>query len=64
MTPEVSDLIKGPLEDAYKHIEVTDRHHVTEKQKVQVRIKMCDDNGDPFIAIFHIILLVPDLCDR
>ena len=46
MTPEVSDFIPGLLEDAYKHIEVTGRHHVMAKQKVQVRIKMSDDNGD------------------
>ena len=25
---------------------------------------MCDNNGDPFIATLHNILLVPDLCDR
>ena len=25
---------------------------------------MCDDNGDPFIATFHNVLLAPDLCDR
>ena len=50
MTPEVSYFIPGSLEDTYKHIEVTDRHHVIAKQKGQIRIKMCDDHGDPFIA--------------
>ena len=25
---------------------------------------MCDDNGDPFIATLHNVLLAPDLCDR
>ena len=25
---------------------------------------MCDDNGNPFIAILHNKLLAPDLCDR
>ena len=25
---------------------------------------MCEDNGDPFIATLHNVLLVPDLCDR
>ena len=36
MTPEVSDFIPGSLEDTDKYIEVTDGHHVTAKQKVQV----------------------------
>ena len=36
MTPEVSDYIPGALEDTDKHIEVTDRHHVTAKQEGQV----------------------------
>ena len=44
MTPEVSDFIPGTLEDTDKYIEVTDRHHVTAKQKGQVQIQMCDDN--------------------
>ena len=64
MTPEVSDFITGSLEDTDKYIEVADRHHVTAKQKGQVRIKMCDDNGDNFIATLHNVLLVPYLCDR
>ena len=25
---------------------------------------MCDDNGKPFIATLHNIILAPDLCDR
>ena len=33
MTPEVSDFITGSLEDTYKHIEFSKRHHVTAKQK-------------------------------
>ena len=36
MTPEISDFIPGSLEDMDKHVEVADRHHVTEKQKGQV----------------------------
>ena len=54
----------GLLEDTDTHIEVTKRHHVTAKQKCQVQIKMCDDNGDPFIAMLHNLLLAPDLRDR
>ena len=38
MTPEVSDFIPGTLEDTYKYIEVADGHHITAKQKGQVRI--------------------------
>ena len=41
-----------------------DRHHVTEKQKGQVRIQICDDNGKKFIATLYNILLALDLCDR
>ena len=53
MTPEVSDFITGSLEDTDKYIEVADEHQVTAKQKGQVKIKMCDDNGDPFISTLH-----------
>ena len=64
MKAEVSDFIPGSLEDTDKHTEVADGHHVTAKQKGQVRIKMCDDYGDPFIATLHNVILAPDLCDR
>ena len=64
MTPEVSYFIPGPLEDTDKYIEVADGHHVTAKQKGQVRIQMCDDNRNPFITTLHNVLLAPDLCDR
>ena len=33
MTPEVSDLIPGSLDDMDKHIEVADGHHLMAKQK-------------------------------
>ena len=64
MTPEVTDFIPGSLEYTDKFIEVADRHHVTAKQKVSVRIQMCDDNGKKFIATLYNVLLAPDLCDR
>ena len=64
MTPEVMDVIPGPLEDTDKFIEVADGHHVTEKQKGSVRIQMFDDNGETFIATLYNVLLAPDLCDR
>ena len=54
MTPEVSELIPGTLEDTDKYIEVADGHHVTAKQKGQVQIQMCEDNGNIFIATLYI----------
>ena len=63
MTPDVSDFIPGSLEDTDKHIEVADGHHVTAKQKGQVRIKMCNDHVDPFVTTLHNVILAPDLCD-
>ena len=40
MTPQVSGFIPGSLKDMDKHTEVTDVHHVTEKEKGQVKIKI------------------------
>ena len=64
MTPQVSDFISVLLEDRDKCIEVVDENHITEKQTQQVRIKMCDDNRDTFIATLHNVLLAPNLCNR
>ena len=64
ITPQVSDVISGSLKHTDKLIEVEDGYHVTVKQEGKVRIKMCDDNGDTFIATLHNALLVPDICDR
>ena len=64
MTPELSDLIPGSLENMDKHIGVADVHQITAKQKGQARIKMYVNNGDPFIATLHNTLLVPYLCNR
>ena len=63
MTPEVLDLFPGSLEDTDKNIEVADGHHVTTKQKGQVRIKMCDNNKELFIATLNNVLSAPDLCN-
>ena len=63
MTPEVSDFIPRSLEDTDKYIEVADRHDATAKQKGQVRIKMCDDNGKKFITTLYNVLLAPKLCN-
>ena len=64
MTPEVSYFIPGSLEYTDKYIEVEDGHHVTAKQKGQVRIQMCDDKGKKFIATLYNVLLAPELCNR
>ena len=64
MTPQVSDFIPGSLEDTDKHIEVADGHHATANQKGKVSMKMCDDNGDNFIATFQNIILTTDLSNR
>ena len=71
MTPEVSDFIPCSLEYTDKHIEVADGHHVMtggkgnlQIKKGKYKLKTCDNNGDPFIATLHNILLAPDLCNR
>ena len=64
MTTQVSGFIPGLLDNIDKHIEVTDGHHIMAEQKCQVRIKMCDNNGDTFITTLYNVLLAPDLCDR
>ena len=64
MTQEVSDFIPRLLEDRDKHIEDADGHHATVKQKGQVKIKMCDNNGNPFIATLYNALFAPDLYNR
>ena len=53
LTPQVSYFIPGSLEDTDKYIEVTDGHYIMAKKTGQVQIKMCDNNGDPFIATLH-----------
>ena len=34
------------------------------KQTGEIKIKMCDNNGKPFIAMLYNVILVPDLCDH
>ena len=46
-----------------KHIEVSDGHHITAKQKGQFQIKVCGDNGGTFIATLHNVLLETDVCN-
>ena len=57
------NFIPDSLEATYKHIEVLDGNYVKENQKEQVRIKICDDNGDTFIVTSPNVLLAPDICD-
>ena len=63
MTPRVLDFIPGLIEYTDKYIEVADGNYVTEKQKLQVQIKIYTDNGDYFITALHNVLLAPYLCD-
>ena len=63
MTPEISNFIPVLLVEIDKCIEVTDGNFVTAKKTGEVQIKMCDDNGKPFIATLYNILFTPDLCD-
>ena len=44
MTPQVLDFTPGLLEDTEKYIEVADGNYVTEKQKGQVQMIMCNNN--------------------
>ena len=64
MTPEVTDFIPRTLEYTDEYIEVADGHHVTEKQKGQVRIQICDNTEKKFITTLYNVLLALDLCDR
>ena len=64
MTPQVLGFISGSLKDTDIYIEVADVNHVTTKKKGQVQIKMCNDNGDSFIATLHNILLETNLLNR
>ena len=61
--PQISYFTPFSLEDRDKHIEVLYRHHATAKQKGQVQIKMCDNNGDNFITKLDNVLLAPDICN-
>ena len=46
-----------------KYDEVADGHYIIAKQKGQVQNKICNNNGDPFIATLYNVLLAPDLWD-
>ena len=56
--------IPSSLVKADKYIEVSDRNFVIAKQTWLVQIKMCEDNGKPFIATLYNVLFVPDLWDQ
>ena len=62
MKPEVLDFIPRSLVETYKYIEVVYGNFVTSKQKRQVQIEICDDNGKPFIAVLYYVILAKDLC--
>ena len=63
MIPHVSSFIPGSLEDTDKYIEVVEGHHFKAKKKWKFQIRMCDDNGDTFIATLTNVILAPYLCN-
>ena len=63
MTPEISDFIPVSLVETDKYIEVVYRNLVTAKKTGEVKTKMCDHNGRPFVDILYNVLFSPDLCD-
>ena len=56
--------IPGLLEDTDKYIEVVYGNYITAKQKGQVQIIISGNNGDPFIATLHNVILAPHICDK
>ena len=62
MTLDISDFVPGSLMEMDKHIEVADGNFITAKQTGEDKIKVCDDNGKPFIATLYKVLFDPDLC--
>ena len=64
MTPEFSDLLQVHYKIRINILKLRTDITSQRRKKGQVRIKICDDNGDPFIATLHIVLLAPDLCEK
>ena len=64
MTPEILVLIPCSLVETYKYIEVSDVDFIALKQTGGVKIKMCGDNGKPFIDTLYNVILATDLCDQ
>ena len=54
----------GSFWERDKYIKVEDGHSVTKRQTGEVQIKICDNNGKPFIDTIYSVLLAPDLCDQ
>ena len=64
MTPAISYFIPGQLVKTDKYIKVADGNFITVKQTGELQIKMRYNNGKPFIATLHNVLLAPHLCDQ
>ena len=58
-TPEISYFIPGSLVETDKYIEVADVNLVTAKQTGEIQMKICDDNGKPFISALYNELFAP-----
>ena len=61
ITSQFSNIISGSLEDTNRYIEVTDRYHRMMNQKGRFQIKMCNNDGNRFIATLHNVLLAPNI---
>ena len=64
MTQGISYFIPSSLVETYKYIEVSDWYFVTEKQRVEVPIKVRDDNGKPFVDTLYNVRLAKDLFNQ
>ena len=51
MTPQVSGFMPYLLEDTHKYIEAADENYATAKKIGQDQIRMCNNNGYPFIKM-------------
>ena len=60
----ISDFILVPLVETEIYLEFSYGYFVTAKQAGIVQIKMCDNNGTPFISVLYNVLLALYLCDK
>ena len=51
MTPDISDFIPGSLVKTDKYIEIAKGPFFAYKQTGEFQMKICYDNGNPFIAV-------------
>ena len=61
--PYISYFIPVSVVETDKYIKVADVNFVTSKQTGKFQIKICDNNGKPFIDTLYNVILAPDFCD-